>query len=148
MGHQAVSTQQAQAGRRERESGAATTSGRPASTAAAAHRREIVEHETGVAIATIDEIDFDTTQMLKRAAVDDYFEPADIEDAVVVVDTVGEGHSKADAAASAWRSKHADALDAVVYLGEQLTHFVLRRGSQGEISLSESSQHLPISEKS
>jgi len=117
-----------------RYSGAAAL--RPAGIAtAAANRLQVVENEAGIAIATIDEIDLDTSNMRKGAIVDDNLEGIVVTHHVVGIELVCKAHTEAHATAPAGSRIDAHTGNVVFNLGHQFRHLALCTLGQGKIAV-------------
>jgi len=110
-----------------------TLSGAPASlrgtagAASAAHGLKIIEDEGGGTVATIDEIDLHSLQILHGVIIDDNVETIAFQHPVIDVDLIGEGHTKIYPAASTRRGINPDPLDFFFHLPDEFCHLALGR---------------------
>ena len=122
-------------------SGTSAPGRRTACTTAAARGLQVVEHEAGVAIAAVHEIDLYPAQILHGAIVYDYLETLAIQYTIVIVDGVAEGHSEADTAAPARGREYPHTQNACVHLSKQLLHLGLGRSGKGDLVIRQCTIH-------
>jgi len=103
-------------------------------TAAAVHLGQIIEYEACRTIFTIDEINFNTAQMLQCRIVNDDIKTLARKHHIIAIDLIGKCHTETYTAATTGRCVYTDSLNIFLNLLNELSHLALRRARKAEIT--------------